>query len=98
MSTQELNKMRRRWDRFGREDPMHYIATRRQHWNEQEFFGSGRDFVNTILSWVGEDVRRGCMLDLGCGLGRSAVNFAAHFDQVDAVDDRHNTLMDKTSR
>ncbi len=86
MSTRELNKMRSRWDRFGREDPMHYIATRRQPWNEQEFFGSGRDFVNTILDWVGAGVRRGRMLDLGCGLGRTAVNFAEHFDRVDAVD------------
>ena len=65
---------------------MHYIATRRQPWTEQEFFGSGRDFAESILRWIGPVVRRDCMLDLGCGLGRTAVNFAEHFDRVDAVD------------
>ncbi len=83
--------MRRHWDRFARRDPMYYVAAHRGLTPER-FFESGRQTAEQILGWLGAcpgaspGAACGRMLDLGCGLGRTAVAFARHFDHVDAVD------------
>jgi len=41
--------------------------------------------VEAALPWVPADRRRRC-LDVGCSVGRSALEFARHFDHVDAID------------
>ena len=41
--------------------------------------------VEATLPWVPTDRRRRC-LDVGCSVGRSALEFARHFDHVDAID------------
>ena len=77
--------MRRHWDRLARHDAMYFIATCRR-WTRDEFFASGCGLVTRVLDWLGHEAQRGRMLDLGCGLGRTAVAFAAHYERVDAVD------------
>ena len=81
----ESDKMRRHWDRLARGDPMGVIATRRG-WSRTELFESGAQVVSTFLAWAGPELRRGRALDLGCGIGRTAVALAGHFEHVDAID------------
>jgi ubiquinone/menaquinone biosynthesis C-methylase UbiE len=42
--------------------------------------------VEQALSWIGDGVPRGRMLEIGCGVGRTAVPFANHFQHVEGVD------------
>ena len=44
-----------------------------------------RACVEAAMPWVPADRRRRC-LDIGCSVGRSAFEFARHFDHVDALD------------
>jgi 5-histidylcysteine sulfoxide synthase/putative 4-mercaptohistidine N1-methyltranferase len=44
-----------------------------------------RACVEATMPWVPADRRRRC-LDIGCSVGRSALEFARHFDHVDAID------------
>jgi ubiquinone/menaquinone biosynthesis C-methylase UbiE len=78
--------MRRAWDRFARRDPMYYIATRSRPWSEAEFFASGEALVEMVLDRLGPELRRNRMLEIGCGLGRTAIHFTRHFGHVDAAD------------
>jgi ubiquinone/menaquinone biosynthesis C-methylase UbiE len=65
---------------------MHFIATRREAWDEDAFFASGAEQVHEALAWLGPGHRRVRALDIGCGLGRLAVHLADAFEQVDAID------------
>lgn len=78
--------MREKWDQFAREDARFYIATSREDWNDESFNESGRALVDDTMRWLGPASQRRRMLEIGCGLGRTAIHFAAHFDRVDAVD------------
>lgn len=86
MTLPATDDMHRRWDRFAREDPMFYIATARRAWTPEAFLESGRSTAEGVMKWIGDDVPRRRMLDLGCGLGRTAVHFADSFDLVEAID------------
>lgn len=77
--------MKRHWDRMARRDPMYFVVTRPGQ-TPAEFFASGRRFARLVGDWVGPGAGRRRMLDLGCGLGRTAVAFAEHYEHVDAVD------------
>ncbi len=44
-----------------------------------------RACVEATMPWVPADRRRRC-LDVGCAVGRSAFEFARHFEHVDAID------------
>lgn len=80
--------MKERWDFFARTDPMFHILGLRDGCSTQEFLSSGKDVVGDCLAWAGglAPRRRGRMLEIGCGLGRTAHHFASEFEQVDAVD------------
>lgn len=89
MNQSSVQSMKRRWQSFAESDPTFYIATRAQPWKIEEFFASGQSLVEEVNRWIGEDSPRRRMLEIGCGLGRTAVHFATHFEQVDAVDISH---------
>jgi SAM-dependent methyltransferase len=78
--------MRGAWDRRAENDALYGIEASRRDWTHDEFFEHGRGMVAQAMEWLGDDVRRGRMLDVGCGLGRTAVPFAAVFEEVDGVD------------
>lgn len=86
MMSERGTSMRARWDRFAREDARFYIATSREDWDDEAFIASGRALVDETLRWIGNRAGRDRLLEIGCGLGRTAVHFAEHFTRVDAVD------------
>ncbi len=86
LSTTSLKQARRRWESVARADPMHSIATSRRDWTAESFYASGRAPVEEILAFSGPDLPRGRMLDIGCGLGRTARHFGRHFERVDGID------------
>ncbi len=78
--------MARRWNRFARHDSYGAIVTRKEAWSTEEFLASGRDLAAYTLDWVGTAVARRQMLEIGCGVGRTVLHFAASFEHVDGVD------------
>ncbi len=79
-------RSRRRWDEFAERDPLYYIATNRRRWDEDAFIASGRSIVNVVMTWLDPGGPRERMLEIGCGVGRTAVHFARVFGHVDGVD------------
>jgi SAM-dependent methyltransferase len=83
------DRMRDAWDRRADSDALTAIESSRKDWTRDEFFEDGRRTVEQVLGWVETDDigrGRGRVLKIGCGLGRTAVAFAAHFEHVDGVD------------
>jgi SAM-dependent methyltransferase len=79
--------MTEEWERFAADDPLFFIeADPRLRGSMDEFLESGRRMAEWALGWLGDRARRGRLLEVGCGLGRTSRAFADHFDQVDGVD------------
>lgn len=83
------------WEKFGREEPYfgvlaHEKFTLKQiSQNRDEFFSSGDGAVARIISRCEDHfghVRRGHVLDHGCGVGRLTFAFAEQFENVVALD------------
>lgn len=71
-----LDDVARTWTRLGREDPMWAVLTdrdKRGRWSPEEFLRTGEVEVADLLrrlGEVGQEPRRGCAVDFGCGAGR----------------------------
>ena len=84
--------MRHDWDQRARENARHYVATANEHWNEEEYYNSGRLCVfNEILKDLGNVCQRKSakemkVLEIGCGTGRMTRALAEVFGEVYAVD------------
>ncbi|MDO8463526.1 MAG: class I SAM-dependent methyltransferase [bacterium] len=77
------------WDRFAKEDPMFYIATRRKaQWREEDaFWASGEQTTAFIWDAVAPHVRGNRLaIELGCGIGRLAVPMSKKFIRLKVVD------------
>jgi SAM-dependent methyltransferase len=76
-----------RWERFAREDPLHYIdpAVSRGMSIEQ-FVASGEPLVATALDWAAPLPGNARALEIGCGVGRFTTALTQRFARVDAVD------------
>ena len=88
----ESNVMKRDWDQRARLDAMHYIASDRADWDEEEFSASGEASTE---AHVVSDLERICggrepgsmrMLEIGCGIGRMTRPLAGVFGEVHGVD------------
>jgi SAM-dependent methyltransferase len=84
--------MRRDWDERARKNARHYVATSRENWGDEEFFESGKIWVNDYVlpelplicrSKPASEVR---VLEIGCGAGRMTKALSQLFGEVDAVD------------
>lgn len=84
------NEMRRKWNELSRINQMHYIASYRTDWNEDEFFELGKRWFHnkSIIEYIEEDldVSGGRCLEIGCGIGRMTYWLARYFDKVIGVD------------
>lgn len=76
------------WERRARENPLHYIADYRETWeDEEEFFSTGRDDVEKVMThcgWTGTGEKS--LLEIGCGVGRMTRHLAERFASVTAID------------
>jgi SAM-dependent methyltransferase len=76
-----------RWERFAREDPLHYIdPTASAGMSIEQFVASGEPLVATALDWAAPTPGHTRALEIGCGVGRFTVALAHRFERVDAVD------------
>ena len=82
--------MRRDWNERARKDAFLYIASWRDHWDEETFFASGesdyRRLVEPALSKLAVSPAASSMAELGCGAGRMTRAFACRFRSVTAID------------
>ncbi len=88
----ELRALRRRWDAFGRRDPLGAILDPLQGGEERDldaFFAWGERELEAVLEHGrshGLPLRRASALDFGCGAGRLTQAMAARFDRCVGVD------------
>jgi SAM-dependent methyltransferase len=76
-----------RWERFAREDPLHYIdPTLSRDMSIEQFVASGGPLVATVLDWAAPLPGHARALEIGCGVGRFTTALAQRFERVDAVD------------
>jgi SAM-dependent methyltransferase len=78
--------MRTAWDGRAATDPLSSIESSRRDWTSDDFLADGRRMVAQAMEWLGDGVERGRMLEIGCGVGRTAVPFGEVFEQVEGVD------------
>jgi SAM-dependent methyltransferase len=89
---EQLEQMRRDWDRRARENARYFVNTERADWTDQEFFATGELVVDEeILSdpvnvYQGKDPACMCVLEIGCGAGRVTRALSNLFGEVHAVD------------
>ena len=88
-----LRKLRRHWERFGRQDPFWAALTWKEksdgRWSAEEFFRNGEVVVGNLLNRAAElglEIPRERALDFGCGPGRLTQALAGRFGVVDGVD------------
>jgi SAM-dependent methyltransferase len=88
----ELRALRRRWDTFGRRDPLGAILDPLQGGEERDldaFFAWGEREIAAVLddgAGRGLPRSRRSALDFGCGAGRLTQAMAARFDRAVGVD------------
>ncbi len=76
-----------RWERFAREDPLHYIdPTVSPGMSIEQFVASGEPLVAAALDWAAPLTGRARALEIGCGVGRFTTSLAHRYERVDAVD------------
>jgi ubiquinone/menaquinone biosynthesis C-methylase UbiE len=86
------NRMKREWDARARENAMHFIASGKDDWTEEEFSASGRINVqqhvvdDRELVCAGREPRSLRALEIGCGIGRMSEHLAGFFGTLTGVD------------
>src|SRR5579862_2813844 len=89
---EQLELMRRDWDRRARENARHFVNTRRVEWTDEDFFASGELVVSeeilsdTVDIYQGKDPTRMRVLEIGCGAGRVTRALSKVFGEIHAVD------------
>jgi SAM-dependent methyltransferase len=90
---------KREWERFANEDPHFYICTELPKGNVEAFWQSGEALVESELKPLmnRHKVRRGTVLEIGCGLGRLLLPLAGCFELVLGVDISERMVAQATS-
>jgi ubiquinone/menaquinone biosynthesis C-methylase UbiE len=89
---EQLELMKRDWDRRARANARHFVATGRTDWTDDAFFASGEKAVaEDILTdtgniYQGKDPAQMRVLEIGCGAGRLTRALSSIFGEVHAVD------------
>lgn len=89
---EQVDRMRRDWDRRAQENARYYVATGQKEWSDDEFFAAGeqelKDHVLNDLTNIcqGRDPKTMAVLEIGCGAGRVTRALANFFGEVYAVD------------
>jgi SAM-dependent methyltransferase len=92
LSSQQLRRMRRDWDRRARENARHFVLTGQESWSDEEFYQAGEltmreDILNDVENICqGKNPKDMTVLEIGCGAGRVTRAFARFFGAVYACD------------
>jgi ubiquinone/menaquinone biosynthesis C-methylase UbiE len=84
--------MRKEWNDRAAENARYYVATGQDRWKDEEFFRSGRIWIeNHILPELPlisatREIRDMRVLEIGCGAGRMTRGLSEMFGFVDAMD------------
>jgi ubiquinone/menaquinone biosynthesis C-methylase UbiE len=88
-----LDKLRKNWEQFGRDDPYWAILTdpekRGQKWDIEAFYRSGQREIGHLMHFLeNQDIQvaKQAALDFGCGAGRLTQALADYFEEVVGVD------------
>jgi SAM-dependent methyltransferase len=85
-------RMRKDWDERARSNAKHYVATLKSDWTDEDFFQSGKEWIDLYVRPELDVIGKGRslsslrMLEIGCGTGRMTRGFSEMFKSVDAVD------------
>ena len=85
-------RMREDWDARARENAFHYIASAKEEWRVEEFFGGGEKSAQEAIFDDLETIRQGRepgqmrVLEIGCGAERMTRALARVFGEVYGVD------------
>lgn len=80
------------FERWGRDDPMHAVLTRKGYegeWDAEAFFRRGREEIDGVMARLDElglEPARDRALDFGCGVGRLTQALADEFREVVGLD------------
>jgi SAM-dependent methyltransferase len=82
--------LRRDWDARGRADALFHVDATRVGWTASEFYARGpvlvSKIVDPVLALMDVDPSGGCVLEIGCGVGRLFAGLAERFDEVWGID------------
>jgi len=88
-----LDKLRKNWEQFGRDDPYWAILTdpakRGQKWDIEAFYRSGQREIGHLMHFLenhGITIAKQHALDFGCGAGRLTQALADYFEEVIGID------------
>lgn len=84
-----LEELQKNWEDFGEDNPLWAVHTGADQWSEEDFFQTGRQEIDGIVSLLKEldaDPPHGRALDFGCGTGRLSLPLSTVFEAVDGVD------------
>jgi SAM-dependent methyltransferase len=82
------------WKFWGRQDPLWAVAAWKGRkkdgenpWTDEEFYELGRsDWSDFVRHWESYGLRKGSVVEIGCGAGRLTKAMAEYFDSVFALD------------
>jgi ubiquinone/menaquinone biosynthesis C-methylase UbiE len=87
-----LNRVRHQWTTLGERDPLWAILSETDKksggWDHAAFFKTGVDEIDHVLRKARtlSQIRYGCAVDFGCGVGRLSQALSLHFQSVVGVD------------
>jgi ubiquinone/menaquinone biosynthesis C-methylase UbiE len=78
------------WEKLASEDPMYWIASKKENWTLEEFYKDDNWYEKkTLLEFLTElgiKLQGKKVLDLGCGMGRIGIQFAKYGAVVFGID------------
>jgi SAM-dependent methyltransferase len=89
---QVLQSMRRDWNERAGQNARHYVASGKEQWTDEEFFGSGQNWIDANIIpdlpiiCNGRAPRELKVLEIGCGAGRMTRPLCEVFGSVVAID------------
>ncbi len=97
--------LKKDWEELGSLDPLYAVLSHAEkkngHWDEQEFFATGKKEINElmkVLQEIGLPRERLTALDFGCGVGRLTRALSSFFASVTGLDISESMVVEAKKR